>query len=237
MAGLFSIGYTAFAVDGFISALKDYAVRVVIDVRSQPYSANHPDYNKESMEYHLKRNNIYYRNYANEFGARQTDRCFFTREGFLDFGLFVKSDIFKQGAAKIAASVSQGYSVAFMCAEKDPAARHRAIMVSRAFYDSGIFGNTLSYLGEEDIKNTAGTLRYIDASNVCIYWDERNKCRTSFDYGGVTYTGLPMTDSSKYTIKGSPPKLIGEASLVVSMAEYPPYRKFVATIYPKKKYV
>jgi uncharacterized protein (DUF488 family) len=110
---------------------------VVIDVRSQPYSSNYACYNKENIELALKRSGIHYRNYPKEFGARQTDLRYFSTEGYLDFVLFSESQDFMRGFEKLKVTMAQGYTVALMCAEKNPATCHRSIMVSRAFYSKG----------------------------------------------------------------------------------------------------
>jgi uncharacterized protein (DUF488 family) len=140
---LFTIGYSAFQIEDFVDVLRQYGINVVVDVRSLPYSEYHEQYNKENIERILKANDIHYRNYADEFGARQTEKQFFSPEGYLDFELFAKSKKFKQGFEKINASLSQGFCVALMCAEKDPATCHRSVMVSRAFHKNG---NTINHI-------------------------------------------------------------------------------------------
>ena len=69
---VYTIGYTAFAIEDFIKQLKNYNIKCIIDVRSVPIASEfYKDYSKNVLEPILKKNNIYYRNYVNEFGARQ----------------------------------------------------------------------------------------------------------------------------------------------------------------------
>ena len=128
---LYTIGYTAFKLSDFIEVLRFYGINVVIDVRSNPYSEHYSEYNKENIKYLLDSHEIFYRNYQKEFGARQTEKKFFSKEGYLDFELFTKSVNFKLGYDKIANSLAKKYNVVLMCAEKDPAICHRAIMISQ----------------------------------------------------------------------------------------------------------
>lgn len=78
---IYTIGYSGFAIDDFIQILKKYEISVVIDVRSNPYSRYHLEYNKENLKKKLKQNRIYYRNYSLEFGARQSDKKYYSKEG------------------------------------------------------------------------------------------------------------------------------------------------------------
>lgn len=134
---LYTIGYSGFYdTADFIAALKKYNIDVLIDVRSMPFSRGFEQYNRNNVEPLLKEKGIYYRNYANEFGARQKERAFY-RDGRLDFAVFAASEQFQEGVRKIEKSVRQNYTVCFMCAEKEPIDCHRAILVSKAFYDIG----------------------------------------------------------------------------------------------------
>ncbi len=71
---VFTIGYSGFQINDFISTLRKNGISVIIDVRSLPYSRHYSDYNKENLRSVLLKYGIYYRNYASEFGARQNER-------------------------------------------------------------------------------------------------------------------------------------------------------------------
>lgn len=166
---LFTIGYTTFQFDDFIDVLKHHEIDVVIDVRSLPYSKYHAQYNKEIIEGILKNNKIHYRNYSTEFGARQMERQYFSRDGYLDFELFTESKWFKYGFDKINTSLTKGFNIVLMCAEKDPAACHRAIMVSRVFHNNGKAVNHI--LADGNIENQNDVeLRLLDE-----YFPNRNQ--------------------------------------------------------------
>lgn len=135
---IYTIGYSGFTVDEFLHALISHKVNAVIDVRSNPFSEYKPEYNKPALELLLKKKNIYYRNYANEFGARQEDRKFFNEGGYLDFEKFSESKQFQEGVKRLCEAMKKGYSFVLMCAEKHPVNCHRAILVARAFHERGI---------------------------------------------------------------------------------------------------
>ena len=136
MTTIYTIGYSGFTIENFLKTLKQYKITALIDVRSLPRSAYFKDFDKENISRLLKRNEIIYRHYHKEFGARQTDIQFFT-DGILDFEKFSASPQFLDGVKKIEAGMDLGYTFVFMCAEKYPETCHRCILVAKKFYDLG----------------------------------------------------------------------------------------------------
>ena len=137
MNTVFTIGYTAFDIEKFVAVLKKYKVSCLIDVRSTPKSSYYKDFDDVNLAPTLKRHNILYRNYKDEFGARQDNKDFYNVKGYLDFEIFAKSQQFIDGMEKIKKAQEMGYTVCLMCAEKDPINCHRAIMVARNLAKNG----------------------------------------------------------------------------------------------------
>jgi uncharacterized protein (DUF488 family) len=133
---VYTIGYSGYKPDEFIIELLRRNINVLIDIRSVPYSKYRSDYNKEALQAMLETQNIKYRNYAQEFGARQTDQKYYT-DGKLDFEKFASSDAFLDGIEKVKSASNLGFTVALMCAEKEPEKCHRAILVARMLRDNG----------------------------------------------------------------------------------------------------
>lgn len=173
MNEIFTIGYSGFNIESFISILKKYKINSLIDVRSNPHSKIYTDYNKETLEKILRNNKIYYRNYYKEFGARQTDYSYYTEE-YLNFNLYTKSENFQNGMKRIIQSIPLGYRFVLMCSEKDPIMCHRNIMVAREFYNNGIEINNI--LSDGSIV----TQKKIEERLVDIYYPNRDQL-TLFD--------------------------------------------------------
>lgn len=131
MNTIYTIGYTSFEIDKFIEVLKKYKINCLIDVRSSPRSSYYKDYDDSNLSVILKNNGILYRNYKDEFGARQDNKEFYNSKGFLDFNVFAKSKQFNDGIDKIKRAQDMGYNVCLMCAEKDPINCHRTILIAR----------------------------------------------------------------------------------------------------------
>ncbi len=177
---IYTIGYSGFKLEGFISVLKSYNINGLIDVRSTPVSKYYTDYNKQELSVSLHKNEIAYRNYKYEFGARQTERKYYPN-GYLDFELFAKSERFQEGMSRLISAMPYGFRFALMCSEKDPIFCHRAIMVAREFNERGVLakhilanGSTCTQL---DIENRLVDMYFPDRDQFSLFgspltWDE-----------------------------------------------------------------
>ena len=128
---VYTIGYTSFDIQKFVEVLRKYKITCLIDVRSTPKSSYYKDFDDSNLLPLLKNNGILYRNYKEEFGARQDNKDFYNSKGFLDFEVFAKSQQFNDGIDKIKKAQDMGYVVCLMCAEKDPINCHRTILIAR----------------------------------------------------------------------------------------------------------
>lgn len=126
---LFTIGHSTHTVDHFIDLLKEHSITAVCDVRSQPYSQYNPQFNRENLKKDLKMNNIEYVFLGKELGARsENPGCYI--DGKVQYNYLVDEPLFKHGISRLSQGMKQ-YSIALMCAEKDPITCHRMILVCR----------------------------------------------------------------------------------------------------------
>ena len=137
MKEIFTIGYVSYQPEEMAKVLGSFGISCLIDVRSNPHSAYYTQFDKEVLSEELKKHGILYRNYWREFGARQEDPRYYSKEGYLDFSLYTKSEQFQQGIQKMEQGMQMGYTFALMCAEKDPMTCHRAIMIGKALKEQG----------------------------------------------------------------------------------------------------
>lgn len=126
---LFTIGHSTHPVDYFIDLLKKHSITAVCDVRSHPYSKYNPQFNREALKEELKRNNIAYVFLGKELGARSDNpNCYI--DGRVQYNYLVDEPSFQQGIIRLKKGMKK-YSIALMCAEKDPITCHRTILVCR----------------------------------------------------------------------------------------------------------
>lgn len=134
---IYTIGYSGFTMDTFLERLCSCGVNVLVDVRSSPYSAYRPEFNKEPLSQKLKQNRIIYRHYGIEFGARREETELYSEDGRVDFEKTMHSEAFLRGIERVLSGIGLGYTFALMCAEKEPVSCHRGILVSRVFKEHG----------------------------------------------------------------------------------------------------
>lgn len=113
MATIFTIGYGNRKLNDFISLLKRYDIRTVVDVRRFPTS-KFPDYKKENLQAELLRSGIKYVFMGEELGG-------FRRKGYQKY---METEEYKEGIEKLIEFAKED-NVAIMCVERTPKACHR----------------------------------------------------------------------------------------------------------------
>lgn len=136
----FTIGHSNYTNGVFIKLLKMNDVRVVVDVRSVPYSRRNSQYNKENIKLFLEQQQEFVYVFMGDFlGARYSDPAlFFFDNETVDFKKVRQTHGFNQGIDQLAAAIKKGPRVCLMCAEKDPFDCHRFVLVSYALVKAGV---------------------------------------------------------------------------------------------------
>lgn len=131
MYNLYTIGYSGYNIENFISSLLELEVNAIVDVRSSPFSKTFPDFNKDKIYKYLRRYNIYYIPMAEELGARPNNRAVYT-DNQVDFLKMSESSSFLNGCYRIKEGLVN-YTICLMCSELDPLTCHRSILISHNF--------------------------------------------------------------------------------------------------------
>jgi uncharacterized protein (DUF488 family) len=126
---LLTIGHSDHEMTEFLLLLARHGVTAVADVRSQPYSRFHSQFNRELLADSLKRADMQYVFLGRELGARRTERESYCN-GQARYDLIARLPAFREGMDRIRKGVAS-HRIALLCAEKDPITCHRAILVCR----------------------------------------------------------------------------------------------------------
>lgn len=133
---LYTIGHSNQSFEEFATMLQSQRINVIVDVRSVPASKYTPQFNKEPLQTLLKRINITYMSFADEFGARRTDA--FDENNNVDFEKAVLTPAFQKGVQRLKTGLDNGFRISLMCSEANPIDCHRFAMVSRYFFEHGV---------------------------------------------------------------------------------------------------
>lgn len=182
----FTIGHSTHEVDIFIGMLLKYEIDCIIDVRSSPYSAYSPQFNREYISAFLKTKNITYIFMGDMLGARYIDEALLFPDGKVDFEKVRDADSFKTGVQRVINGIAKGYKISLMCSEKEPFDCHRFVLVSKALQDmnveinhitpDGIIGNIeLEDRMFKKYKMSRIDLFNSEEDNIALVYQKRNK--------------------------------------------------------------
>ena len=133
---MYTIGHSNGSIERLIGLLQQHSITAVADVRSQPYSRFNPQFNREVLASSLKRAGLEYVFLGQELGARSDDPACY-RGGRAQYSLIAKAEIFQRGIGRLL-SGAERFSLAILCAEKEPLVCHRGILISRHLHENGI---------------------------------------------------------------------------------------------------
>lgn len=131
-----TLGHSNHSMRTVLDLLGAQAVTAVADVRSQPYSRLHPEFNRESLEAALKEHDILYVHLGRELGGRPEDKACY-ENGRVQYGRVADGPSFKGGLQRVVEGAGV-YRLALLCAEKEPLVCHRTLLVSRALDAAGV---------------------------------------------------------------------------------------------------
>jgi len=133
---LYTIGHSNHPIERFLGLLHAQGVTALADVRSHPVSRFNPQHNRAALETSLEGAGIAYLFLGRELGARTNDPDCIV-EAKVSYARLAQRATFRDGLAKLREAIA-ARRVALMCAERDPLACHRAILVARPLYEAGV---------------------------------------------------------------------------------------------------
>lgn len=126
---LYTIGHSNHSIGNFINLLRQHNITTIADVRSEPYSRYHSQFNKDILEIDLRTANISYVFLGKELGARPKDiSCY--ENGKVSFEKLAEKTEFRQAIENLV-TLSNNNTVAIVCAEKEPLNCHRTILIAK----------------------------------------------------------------------------------------------------------
>jgi uncharacterized protein (DUF488 family) len=125
---LFTIGHGAAPFSDLLRRLQTHGVRMVLDVRSEPYSGRAPHYNKSDLEAELIAAGISYRWLGDRLGGKP-----------LQPGgpVPIENVALRSAGITDATALARGATSALLCAELNPTHCHRTVTLAPCFEEEG----------------------------------------------------------------------------------------------------
>lgn len=133
---LYTIGHSTHPAERFVELLRQHGITALADVRSAPYSRMNPQYNRETLKETLKRAGIAHVFLGEELGARSSDPACY-EGGKVRYDRLAHTALFRRGIERVTEGMAR-FTIALMCAEKEPLSCHRTILVARHFEAAGV---------------------------------------------------------------------------------------------------
>lgn len=133
---LYTVGHSTHAPTTLLALLAAHGITAVADVRSHPYSRYNPQFNKEPLERMLRDAGIAYVFLGRALGARPADPACY-EGGRVRFDRLAATALFREGLERLRRGMRL-HRLCLLCAEKDPVACHRTILVCRAVAGPGL---------------------------------------------------------------------------------------------------
>lgn len=129
---VYTVGHSNRSIEQLLTVLHDAGVRLLVDVRSQPASARHPQFESGALRSELENSGLQYHWAGRSLGGLRTPRSDSPHIALRDDGLrgfadHMAGDNFKKGAAQLINLASRSPTVV-LCAERLPENCHRQLL-------------------------------------------------------------------------------------------------------------
>lgn len=130
MTDILTIGHSNHDMLDFLNILKKHAVRVLVDVRSDPHSRYAPQFNKRDLERSIEAAGMEYRYSGAYIGGKPRDASLYTPSGSPDYDRLASTGQF-QGELRAVVEIAEKKRLVVMCSEADPMACHRERIIAQ----------------------------------------------------------------------------------------------------------
>lgn len=133
---ILTIGHSNVPAERIIELLKQHGIKVLVDVRSVPYSRYNPQFNRETFQCTLEATGVEYAYAGQYLGGRPDDpTCY--EGGQVQYERIVAKPWYQKGIDRLL-EIADGQQVAIMCSEEDPLHCHRHNLVTQTLLKRGV---------------------------------------------------------------------------------------------------
>jgi len=133
-----TIGHSDHTTAAFVDLLRDHAITLVVDVRSQPYSRWASQFNRETLAHDLEDAGIAYRFLGDALGGRPSDPALYDPgQDRPDYQRVQQTPAYQAGIDQLL-ELARTERVAVMCGEGDHRRCHRHLLVTQTLLERGV---------------------------------------------------------------------------------------------------
>lgn len=135
---ILTAGFSNVSLDRFFSNMHRHAVQVLVDVRSRPFAAYTPHFNKDQITASAKAVGMSYLYLGRELGGMPDNPGFYDDEGYVLYDRVARTPEFQVGIRRLLDGLARGYRPALVCGEENPRQCHRRLLVGRVLREQGV---------------------------------------------------------------------------------------------------
>lgn len=129
---LYSVGHSNRNIEQLLTLLHEPGIRLLVDVRSQPVSQRHPQFEGDTLREELEAAGLQYHWAGRSLGGLRSPRpdsphIALTEDGLRGYADHMGTEIFKKGVAQLI-NLAGRSSTAVLCAERLPEQCHRRLL-------------------------------------------------------------------------------------------------------------
>lgn len=131
-AKIYTLGHSDRSIEEFLSLLKKYDIRTLVDIRAYPHSTRYPHFSEDFLKETISHNGIDYHWAGRQLGgmrkpARSDSHSALDRDSFRGFAEYMETRAFQNAVARLR-ELALNSPTAIMCAEKQALNCHRSLI-------------------------------------------------------------------------------------------------------------
>lgn len=129
---LYTTGHSDRSMEDFLSLLKQYDIKTLVDIRAYPHSSRFPWFAEDSLREQVNASGIDYHWAGRQLGGmrkpvKPASHPALTRDSFRGFAEYMETSAFEHAVSHLL-NLAVKSATAIMCAEKDALACHRSLI-------------------------------------------------------------------------------------------------------------
>lgn len=134
---IYTIGHSNISADALNMLLHQHDIKLLVDVRSAPFSRLWPQFNQATLRDSVRGSGIEYLFMGKELGGRPDDERLRSPNGAPNYDAMARTSLYQQGLARLIEIAARQRTV-ILCSEADPHHCHRYKLVTPTLEAKGI---------------------------------------------------------------------------------------------------